>query len=168
MLVVLPWRFWIIGWIAPGRFERKEKFILFFKIALGKRNWKKKFFPPNSSDDLYLFFCLYPSSTVCSNRRSLTTSRFWRMTWGKTRGASWAAGRISRSSGCRSSSPLWTGSPANCSRWSTHVPPRRTPPCSTTCRKPRAGPAPHRQRVGQNEDDQYHYLGDYKASSKYR
>ena len=43
-LAVMHRTIWTIGWIAPGWFERKDEFILFFKIVLGKianaaRNW---------------------------------------------------------------------------------------------------------------------------------
>ena len=46
-LAVLHWTIWIIGWIAPGYFERRGWFILFFKIVLGimiiwrKKIWRK-------------------------------------------------------------------------------------------------------------------------------
>ena len=48
--------------------KEKDEFILFFKIILGKiasaaRNWIQ-FFPPNRSDDLCLFFCFNPSSSM--------------------------------------------------------------------------------------------------------
>ena len=46
--------------------KEKDEFILFFKIVLGKiasaAGNKNKFFIPNSSDVLCLFFVLYPSS----------------------------------------------------------------------------------------------------------
>ena len=46
--------------------KAKEEFIRFFKIVLGKIasacKELNKFCPPNRSDDLCLFFCIYPSS----------------------------------------------------------------------------------------------------------
>ena len=56
---------------CSGQFELKDElhqddlkenneFILLFKIVLGKE--LNKFFPPNRSDNLCLFFCIYPSS----------------------------------------------------------------------------------------------------------
>ena len=44
------------------------EFIPFFKIVLGKKSWRgkefNKFLPSNSSDDLCILFCLYPSSML--------------------------------------------------------------------------------------------------------
>ena len=45
--------------------KEKDEFILFFKIVQCKTARGKELnilFPPNTSDDLCLFFCLYPSS----------------------------------------------------------------------------------------------------------
>ena len=61
-LAIFQWTIWIKGWIAPGRLERKEWInpILQNRSAVGKE--LNKFFPPNRSDNLCLFFCIYPSS----------------------------------------------------------------------------------------------------------
>ena len=54
--------------IATWWFEEKVELILFFKIILVqniKRGEKlNKFCPTNRSDDLCLFFCIYPSSML--------------------------------------------------------------------------------------------------------
>ena len=66
---------------ALGRFEEQDKFIhsfihpvnrvafiQFFKIVLVQNSWRGKelnyFCPPNSRDDLCLFFCIYPPSML--------------------------------------------------------------------------------------------------------
>ena len=65
-LVVLRWAIWIIGRIATGWFERNKwiNHILQNRPKQNSYSSKKlnKFFPPNRSDDLCLFFFLYPPS----------------------------------------------------------------------------------------------------------
>ena len=73
-LAVLHWTIWIIGWIAPGWFERKGCFhpILQKRYRQNSLCGKElnQFCPQNSSDDLCLLFsvfCLYPSSMNRTN-----------------------------------------------------------------------------------------------------
>ena len=87
-----PGRFWRIGWIHPILYIVLVQFILFFKstwcsssyssyrpgaihtilqifLVKSRQRGKEfyKFGPPSSIyDDLCLFFCIYPSSTVCT------------------------------------------------------------------------------------------------------
>ena len=87
-----PGRFWRIGWIHPILYIVLVQFILFFKstwcsssyssyrpgaihtilqifLVKSRQRGKEfyKFGPPSSIyDDLCLFFCIYPSSTVCN------------------------------------------------------------------------------------------------------
>ena len=67
LAVLAVGRFLIIGWIAPGWFERKGLIHPFLQIVLKQNSSKEfnKFFPPNGNDDLWLFICLYPSSMIC-------------------------------------------------------------------------------------------------------
>ena len=59
-----------IGWSASwDDLKEKDKFILFFKFvpvqnsySAAARQGIEYIFPPNSSDHLYLFFCICPSS----------------------------------------------------------------------------------------------------------
>ena len=50
--------------IAPGWFEEKDEYILFFKIVLVQNSLRRKelnkLCPSNSSDDLCLFLCICP------------------------------------------------------------------------------------------------------------
>ena len=56
---------WRIGWIAPGLFEKGWIQPILWNSPSAKQFRGKefnKFCPPNSSDDLCIFFCIYPSS----------------------------------------------------------------------------------------------------------
>ena len=62
----LYWTIWRIGWIAPRWFERKGWIYPILQNrprqnSNAARNWINSS-PPNSSDDLCLFFCINPSS----------------------------------------------------------------------------------------------------------
>ena len=65
-LAVLHWTIWRIGWIAPGWFETKGLIhpILKNRPMQNSKEFNKCGPPPpqNSSDDLCLFFWIYPSS----------------------------------------------------------------------------------------------------------
>ena len=68
LIVALTRTILIFGWIAPGWFERKGWIHPILQIVLVQniyhRKEMNKFCPPNSSDDLCLFFCIYPSSML--------------------------------------------------------------------------------------------------------
>ena len=59
-------RFWRIGWIHPFLSNHPGAVHPNIQNRPRQNSWCGKnlntFFPPNKSDDLWLFFCLYPSS----------------------------------------------------------------------------------------------------------
>ena len=76
-----------IGWIAPGQLKNRLKCtrtiweILwinpFLQIILVKNSYRcKEFCPPNSSDDLWQLFSIYPSSMVSVKCVNQTPLRF--------------------------------------------------------------------------------------------